>query len=160
LRRSNKKTAKAQQEDLKAQLRVTQKFNCARSPTLVFAPATNAPTETAKAKQVASKAQLQHKLRKPDATQKYYITNTTSPTKKFSPAAQTKDKRMRKPKKKILTSPTKHSPYRVACTITVVEKRHLRSLAQQRKKFWPAKCRVFRVLLKDDPSEEPRRRGI
>jgi hypothetical protein len=32
----------------------------------------------------------------------------------------------------------------------IVEKRHLRSLVQQRKKFWPAKCRVFRVLLKDD----------
>jgi transposase-like protein len=52
------------------------------------------------------------------------------------------------------------TPQWVACTITVVGKRHLRSLAQQRKNFWSAKCRVFRVLLKDDPSEEPRRRGI
>jgi hypothetical protein len=49
---------------------------------------------------------------------------------------------------------------RAACTITVVEKRNLRSFAQQRKNFWPANCRVFGVLLKDYPSVEPRRRGI
>jgi hypothetical protein len=61
--------------------------------------------------------------------------------------------KIQSPQPQSFSPPSK--PGQFACAITAVENRNLRSLAQQRKFFLPAKCRVFGGLLRTVLQKNP-----